>query len=101
MTFEVNGPEVKGVFNGLKATSERQDDGAGILHQVAQFPIDQVYLYTRHPCPSPSTQDPEKQGNGCRAGGPISPSKPPGKGSLNLVRTLIKSLKKSIEFVIS
>ena len=26
----------------LKATNERQDDGAGILHQVAQFPIDQV-----------------------------------------------------------
>ena len=22
---------------------------AGILHQVAEFPIDQVYLYTRHP----------------------------------------------------
>ena len=25
----------------LKATNERQDDGAGILHQVAQFPVDQ------------------------------------------------------------
>ena len=28
---------------GLKVTNERQDDGAGILHQVAQFPIDQAY----------------------------------------------------------
>ena len=27
----------------LKATNERQDYGAGILHQEAQFPIDQVY----------------------------------------------------------
>ena len=44
----------------LKATNEQQDDGAGILHQVAQFPIDQVYfIYTRRPCPSPPTQDPE------------------------------------------
>ena len=34
----------------LKATNDRQDDGAGLLHQMAQFPIDQVYLYTRHPC---------------------------------------------------
>ena len=50
----------------LKATNERQDDGAGILHQVAQFPIDQVYfIYTRRPCPSPPTQDPERQGTGC------------------------------------
>ena len=39
----------------LKATNEWQDDGAGILHEMAQFPIDQVYLYTRLPCPSPST----------------------------------------------
>ena len=40
----------------LKTTNERQDDGAGILHQVAQFPIDQVYfIYTRCPCPSPPT----------------------------------------------
>ena len=55
----------KGV-KGLKATNERQDDGAGILHQVAQFPIDQVYfVYTRVPCPSLPTQDPERQGNGC------------------------------------
>ena len=28
----------------LKATNERQDDGAGILHQVAQFPKDHVYF---------------------------------------------------------
>ena len=28
----------------LKATNERQDDGAGILHQVAQFPINQAYF---------------------------------------------------------
>ena len=49
----------------VKATNERQDDGAGILHQVAQFPIDQVYfIYTRRPCPSPPTQDPERQGTG-------------------------------------
>ena len=34
----------------LKVTNEQQDDGAGILHQVAQFPIDQVYfIYARHP----------------------------------------------------
>ena len=31
-------------FKGLKATKEWQDDGAGILHQVAQFLIDQVYF---------------------------------------------------------
>ena len=29
----------------LKATNERQDDGASILHQVAQFPIDQPPQY--------------------------------------------------------
>ena len=27
----------------LEATNERQDNGAGILHQVAQFPIDQWF----------------------------------------------------------
>ena len=37
-------------FKGLIATNEWQDNGSGILHQVTQFPIDQVYLYTRHPC---------------------------------------------------
>ena len=42
----------------LKANNEQQDDGAGILPQEAQFPIDQVYfIYTRCPCPSPPTQD--------------------------------------------
>ena len=39
-------------FKGLKATNEREDDGTGILHQVAQHPMDQVYGYTRRPCPS-------------------------------------------------
>ena len=33
------------------ATNERQDDGAGILHQVAQFPIDQVYSIYKPPMP--------------------------------------------------
>ena len=28
----------------LKATNERQDNGADILHQVAHFPIDQVHF---------------------------------------------------------
>ena len=36
---------------GLKATNERQDDGVGILHQVAQFPINQVYLIYKVPMP--------------------------------------------------
>ena len=31
-------------FKGLKANDERQDDGAGTLHQVKQFPIGQVYF---------------------------------------------------------
>ena len=35
----------------LKATNEWQDDGAGILYQVAQFPIDQVYLIYKAPMP--------------------------------------------------
>ena len=35
----------------LKATNEWQDDGEGILHQVAQFPIDQVYLIYKAPMP--------------------------------------------------
>ena len=35
----------------LKATNERQDYGAGILHQEAQFPIDQVYLIYKAPMP--------------------------------------------------
>ena len=41
-----------GDFNyWLKATNERQDYGAGILHQEAQFPIDQVYLIYKAPMP--------------------------------------------------
>ena len=41
------------VAKGLKATNERQDDGAGILHQVALFPIDQVYfIYTVYKTPT-------------------------------------------------
>ena len=35
----------------LKATNERQDYGAGILRQEAQFPIDQVYLIYKAPMP--------------------------------------------------
>ena len=49
-------------FKGLKATNEWRDNGIGILHQVAQYSIDQVYLYARRPCPSPPTQDLERQG---------------------------------------
>ena len=65
-TFSI-GPVVASEYvKRSKATNERQDDGAGILHQVAQFPTDQVYfIYTRRPCPSPPTQDPERQGTGC------------------------------------
>ena len=33
---------------------------------MAQFPIDKIYLYTRHP---------ERQGTSCRAGSPIQPSR--------------------------
>ena len=32
------------LFKGLKATNAQLDNGTGILHQVAQFPIDQVYF---------------------------------------------------------
>ena len=35
----------------VKGTNERQDYGAGILYQVAQFPIDQVYLIYKAPMP--------------------------------------------------
>ena len=45
------------LFKGLQATNEWQDDGTGVLHQVVQHPIDQVYLYMRHSCPSPPKQD--------------------------------------------
>ena len=55
-------PVVKG--ERLKAINEQQDNEAGILHQVAQFPIDQVYfICTWCSCPSPPTHDPERQGN--------------------------------------
>ena len=33
------------LFKGLKISHEWQDDGTGVVHQVAQFPIDQVGLY--------------------------------------------------------
>ena len=49
-----------GSLAGLKATNELQDDRTGVLHQVAQHPIDQVYLYARRPCPSLPTQDLER-----------------------------------------
>ena len=61
----------------LQVTNEQQGNGTSILHQVAQHPIDQVYLYTRRPCPSLPTQDLEEQGTRCRAGRPMHPSKPP------------------------
>ena len=50
----------------LKATNERQDYGAGILHQVAQFPIDQVYLIYEAPMPLSTHARPERQGTGCK-----------------------------------
>ena len=60
-------------FKGLNAINEQQDDGAGILHQVAHFPIDQVhFIYTRCPCPSPPMQDPERQGIARKAGRPYT-----------------------------
>ena len=37
-------------FKGLKVTNEQQVDGTGTLHQVAQHPVDQVFLYTSRPC---------------------------------------------------
>ena len=46
------GLHVLGLFKGIKATNERQGNGTGILHQVAQYPIDLVHLSTRHPYPS-------------------------------------------------
>ena len=58
--------EVKFFLHRLKATNEQQDNGAGILNQVAQFPIDQVYfIYARRPCLSLPMQDQERQGIGC------------------------------------
>ena len=63
-------------FKDLKATNGWQDNGTGVLYQVAQHPIDQVCWYTRCPWPSPPMQGPEGQGAGCRAGRPVHPSKP-------------------------
>ena len=62
-------------FKGVKATSELQDNGIGILHQAAQSHVDQVYLYTWHPCSSLPMQDLEEQGTGCRTGRPVWPYK--------------------------
>ena len=44
------------MFKDLKATNEQQDDGTGILHQVTQCPIDQVYFIYKVPM-----QDPERK----------------------------------------
>ena len=64
-------------LNGLKATNEWQDSGTGILHQVTQHPIDQVYLYTRHPCPFPPTQNLEDKVLAAEQVGLYAPPKPP------------------------
>ena len=40
----------------LKVTNEQQDNGSGILYQVAKFPIDQVYFIYIYKAPM---QDPE------------------------------------------
>ena len=58
-----------------RATNGQQDNRTGILHQVAQHPIDQAYLYTRCPWLSPPMPDLEEQGTGCKAGRPVRPSK--------------------------
>ena len=63
-----NGRNMNEDSKGLKATNEQQDNGTGILHQIAQQPIDQVYLYTRYPFPYLPAQDLEEQGTSCRAG---------------------------------
>ena len=65
------------IMKVLKATNEWQDDGTGILHQVAQHPINQVYGYTRRPSHSLLVHDLAEQGTGCRAGIPVHPSKLP------------------------
>ena len=56
---------------GLKATNEQQDNGTGVLHQVAQHPRPAI-LIDKAP-----KQDLEGQGTGCRVGRPVCPSKPP------------------------
>ena len=77
MAFTVTCTSQKDKFNGLKATNEQQDDGAGILYQVVQFPTDEVqhtYNILIYKVPM---QDPERQGTVCKADRPIHPSKPP------------------------
>ena len=47
---------------GLKATNEEHNDGTGVLHQVAQFPVDQVYyIQGAHAplCPRKTKKDKE------------------------------------------
>ena len=56
------------MFKGLYATDERQDDGAGILHQVAQFPRDQVYfiyIYIQGAHAPLCPHKTQRQGSGC------------------------------------
>ena len=65
------------MFKGLKVTNERQDDGAGIFHQVAKFPIDQVYLIYKAPMPLSAHARPRDKVVAANAGRPIRPSKPP------------------------
>ena len=65
-------------LKGLKVTNEWQDDGTGILHQVAQFPIDQVGYSSIQGAHTLSTHaKPRDKGTDCRAGRPICPSKTP------------------------
>ena len=56
--------EIIAWFKGLMATNELQDDGAGILHQVAQFQVYFIYILYKRPCPYLPTQDPERRGTG-------------------------------------
>ena len=44
----LNSPFFFFFFLSLKATNERQDDGVGILHQVAQFPTIIIKEIYRH-----------------------------------------------------
>ena len=72
------------VFYRSKGTSEQEDNGTGVLHQVTQHPIGLVYLQgthtplhpPRHTCPSLPTQDLEGQGTGFREGRLVHLSKP-------------------------
>ena len=47
------------------------------MGQLAQYPIDQIYLLTRCSCHSPPTRHLEEQGTSCRAGRPVHLSKLP------------------------